>query len=209
MRPLFAPAVVVFSLGCALILALTAPVQAQVVGVEPLSHDFGDLKQQQTVSTTVTVTNNGAGLLQIENVEADCGCTIPTLEKYSLAPGESTEITIEFNSKKFNGKVRKVVHIETNDPLNPVVDVMIIANVHTPLIISPANQRLGFSQSLRGETPSRRATFTATGDEPLIISVDNTRKDLFDIVITNNLDGNPKMAAMDVTLRAEIGRAHV
>ena len=203
MRPLIAhvaPAAVVLTV----ITALISPATAQVVSVEPMSHDFGNLKQQQTVTTTVTVTNNGAALLQIQNVEADCGCTIPTLGKYSLAPGESTIVTIEFNSKKFNGNVRKVVHIETNDPLNPTVDVMITATVHTPLIINPANQRLGFSQSLRGETPSRRATFTATGDEALEVSVASTRKDLFDIKIVNNLDGNPKMSAMDVTLRPDM-----
>lgn len=203
MRPLIAhvaPTIAVLTL----MAVLMTPAAAQVVSVEPMSHDFGDMKQQQTVTTTVTVTNIGAGLLQIQNVEADCGCTIPTLEKYSLAPGESTVITIEFNSKKFNGNIRKVVHIETNDPLNPIVDIMITAKVHTPLIIDPANQRLGFSQSLRGETPSRRATFTATGDKDLVISVASTRKDLFDIKITNNLDGNPKMSAMDVTLRADM-----
>ncbi|MFT5232468.1 MAG: hypothetical protein ACI9UK_000195 [Candidatus Krumholzibacteriia bacterium] len=203
MRSLIAP--VAHSLAVfAVVFALVAPAQAQVIDVEPMSHDFGEMQQQETLTTTVKVTNTGAGLLQIENVEADCGCTIPTLEKYSLGPGESTDVTIEFNSKKFNGNIRKVVHIESNDPLNPIVDIMISAIVHTPLIISPVSQRIGFSQSLRGETPSRRVTFTATGDEPLVISIDNTRKDLFDIEIINSLDGNPKMAAMDVTVRPDM-----
>ena len=32
-------------------------------------------------TTTVTVTNKGAGLLRIQDVKADCGCTVPTLAK--------------------------------------------------------------------------------------------------------------------------------
>ncbi len=179
---------------------LVAPALAQVIKVTPMSHDFGDMKQQQTETTRVTVTNEGAGLLQIQNVDADCGCTIPTLNKYSLAPGESTDIIIEFSSKKFSGKVHKVIHIETNDPLNPTVDVMVTATVHTPLIIDPVSQRLGFSQSLQGETMSRLATLTATGDEPLVISAGKARKDLFEVKVINNLDGNPQMAAVEVTV---------
>jgi hypothetical protein len=198
MRQLIAPA----ALALILVTLLSVPATAQVIKVSPMSFDFGDMKQQQTETTKVTVTNEGAGLLQIQNVDADCGCTIPTLNKYSLAPGESTDIVIEFSSKKFSGQIRKVVHIETNDPLNPIVDVMITAMVHTPLIIDPVSQRLGFSQSLQGETVSRRATLTATGDEPLVISAGKTRKDLFEIEVINNLDGNPQMAAIEVTVPA-------
>ena len=74
------------------------------------------------------------------------------------------------------------------------------ATVHTPLLIDPVSQRLGFSQSLQGETVSRRAVLTATGDGPLVISADKARKDLFEVKIINNLDGNPKMAAVEVTV---------
>lgn len=196
------PAPIPFVLVAVVLAAVLVPLPAaaQVIEVSPRSFDFGDMKQQQTRTTSVTVTNKGAGLLRIENVDADCGCTVPTLAKNSLGPGESTEIVIEFSSKKFNGKVHKSVQIHTNDPLNPVVDVMITAFVHTPLIIDPASQRLGFSQSLVGETATRRAVFTATGDQPLEISVKNSRKGLFDLKVINNLDGNPQMAALEVTV---------
>ena len=203
MRHPNAPAVLALALGA---LAALAPLAAtaQVARVEPLSFDFGEMKQQQTINTKVTVTNDGAGILLIENVEADCGCTIPTLDKKSLAPGESTDIQIEFNSKKFHGKVIKSVHISTNDPLNSLIDVMITAVVQTPLIIDPVNQRIGFSQSLQGETVSRRATFTATGGEPLVVSLDEARKGLFEVKAVNNVDGNPLVAAIDVTVPADI-----
>jgi len=198
MRQSFTPAVLALALVALAPLAVTA----QVVKVEPLSHDFGDMKQQQTVTTTVTVTNEGGGLLQIEDVKADCGCTVPTLTKNSLAPGESTEVLIEFNSKKFRGKVTKGVHIQTNDPLNPTVDVMLTADVHTPLVVDPQSQRLGVTPHLQGEVHSRRATLTATGTEPLEISADKTLKGDFEVKVINNLDGNPQMAAVEVSAPA-------
>jgi hypothetical protein len=195
MRQSIAPVMVAL----VLVTCAALPVSAQVIKVSPMSHDFGDMKQQETRTTTVTVTNEGAGLLKIEEVKADCGCTVPTLDNDSLAPGESTEIVIEFSSKKFNGPVRKGVRIHTNDPLNPTVDVMIAANVHTALLIDPVSQRLGMSQHLQGEAVSKRAIFTATGDGPLEIAADKSRKGLFDIKVINNLDGDPKQAALEVT----------
>lgn len=185
-----------------------APAAAQVISVTPMSHDFGDMKQQETRTTKVTVSNNGAGLLTIEDVRADCGCTVPTLEKNSLAPGESTEIEIQFNSKKFNGHVIKTVSISSNDPLNPVMDVMVKANVHTPLIIDPVSQRLGFSRSLRGEVLTKEVVFKATELSPLEIAVDGTRKDLFQVAIHNGYEGDPQKAMLEVSVPvdAEPGR---
>ncbi len=105
MRHAIVPALLVLTLGVLAPFAATA----QVISVEPRSHDFGDMKQQETQTTTVKVTNNGGAVLLIENVEADCGCTVPSLSKKSLAPGESTDVLIEFSSKKFRGKVTKLV----------------------------------------------------------------------------------------------------
>jgi len=180
-------------------------VTAQVAKVTPMSYDFGQMKQMQTVHTVLTVTNEGAGRLQITSVDADCGCTVPTLETTSLSPGESTEIQIEFNSKRFNGKVHKAVHVNTNDPLNPVIDVMLTANVYAPLLIDPPSQRVGFSRSLVGESGTRRVVFTATGNAPLEISAGPTRKGLFDVKVINNLDGDPSMAAVEITRPATMG----
>ncbi|MCB1184075.1 DUF1573 domain-containing protein [bacterium] len=190
----------------ALALVVLAPLgaSAQVIEVSPMSFDFGPMDQQQTRTTTVTVTNKGAGTLQIEDVHADCGCTVPTLDTRSLGPGESTLITIEFSSKKFNGHVVKAVNISSNDPLNPQVTVMITAEVFAPMVIDPVSQRIGFTQSLSGEVMTRRAVFTKQTEGPLEISAAGTRKGLFEVKVINNLDGNPRTAALEVTLPADI-----
>ncbi len=184
--------------------ALTAlvalPAAAQVIDISPKSFDFGTMQQQETRETFITVTNNGGGLLELQDVHADCGCTVPTLTVKQLAPGESTHIDVTFNSKRFHGNVIKTVQITSNDPLNPTVDFMITADVQTALIIDPANQRLGFTRELVGAKQSGQVTFEATNQDRLEISVDETRKGLFQIHAVNNLDGDPRKAALEVTL---------
>lgn len=182
----------------------SAPAAAQVISVDPMSFDFGTMKQQQTKTVFVTVTNEGAGELRLLDVKADCGCTVPTLEKETLAPGESTKIEIQFNSKKFNGTVIKAINIKSNDPQNSQVDVIIKADVHTSLVINPVNQRVGFSRSLQGETFTKQVTFTAMTDPVLEITADKTRQDLFDVKTINGFEGDPKLSVLEITVPANM-----
>lgn len=183
----------------ALIALAALPAAGQVIKVEPRAYDFGTMKQQESRTTFLTVTNEGAGQLAIANVEADCGCTVPTLATNLLGPGESTQIEVRFDSKKFHGKQHKSIQIHSNDPMNPVVDVMIMADVQTPLVIDPPTQRLGFTRSLVGDEQSGRVVFTAT-EQDLEIAVDDTRKGIFAVRAVNRLDGDPRRAALEVAL---------
>ncbi len=181
-----------------------APATAQVISVNPMSFDFGDMPQQADRSATVTVTNEGAAELRILDVKADCGCTVPTLTRHNLGPGESTEIEINFNSKKFHGTVIKSVTVLSNDPLNPEIEVIFKATVNTPLLIDPVTNRVGFSRSLMGEVMTKHVTFTATVAPKLEISADKSRMGLFQVKTVNNYEGDPKVAILEVTVPADI-----
>lgn len=183
-----------------LLAAAALPAAGQVIAISPSAYDFGQMNQQESRTTFIEVTNQGAGLLVLENVEADCGCTVPTLTVKQLVPGESTQIEVRFDSKKFNGKVHKTVQIFSNDPINPVVDFLITAEVMTPLIIDPANQRLGFVRAPIGSEQSGRVTFEATELAKLEISADETRKGVFKVRTVNGIDGDPQKAALEVVL---------
>jgi hypothetical protein len=181
-----------------------AATMAQVISVEPRSFDFGDMPQLADRTGTVTVTNKGGALLRILDVKAECGCTVPTLTKNSLGPGESTEIEINFNSKKFNGKVMKAVNIISNDPNASQVDIIIQATVHTPLIVDPVTNRVGFTRSLQGKVMTRNVTFTATVAPQLEIKADRSRMGLFQVNAVNNYQGDPKVAVLEVTVPADM-----
>jgi uncharacterized protein DUF1573 len=173
---------------------------AQDISIYPATIDLGAMEQMQEKEASVTVTNNGDGQLIIQNVEADCGCTVPTLAKDTLGPGESTVINIVFNSKKFHGKIIKMVTIESNDRRKPITEVLLTANIRTALIVDPANLHVGFTRALGGEDRTKQVTFTATEEVDLEVNCSSTRKNEFDIRVINDFEGNSKVSVVEVTL---------
>ncbi len=87
--------------------------------LQQTSFDFGDIKQGDKVSHTFVLTNGGGDLLKISDVKASCGCTAAAPDKNELAPGESTNLVVTFNSAGRMGKQSKTVRIYSNDPENP------------------------------------------------------------------------------------------
>lgn len=205
MRRITQSAVLVAALAGLLAALLPAgAASAQSLKLEPSSIDLGTMKQMDTRTVKVKVSNVGAGLLVIEDVRADCGCTVPELKVKSLKAGESTDLVVNFDSKQFNGQVHKLVKITSNDPDRRVVDLPLTANVKAVLVVDPVSERLGFSSSLRGEVATRNITFTAP-DVNLVLKADKTQKGLFDVKVTNNVGGDPHKAQVEVTRPARMG----
>ncbi len=186
--------------GLVLSVMLVGTAEGQVLHLDKESIDFGNMNQNESRDTQVTVTNKGGATLVISEVNADCGCTVPTLARQKLSPGESTVIDINFNSKKFHGHVTKLVHVISNDPDFPDKSIYIQADVFSSLLIDPASQRLGFSQSPVGTSLTQEATFTATEAPELIIKASKSRKNLFNVSVVNNVDGNPQKSSLVITL---------
>ena len=76
--------------------------------------DFGKIQEGEKVSHTYQFTNTGAEPLLISNAKGSCGCTVPQFPKEPIAPGESGEITVVFNSKSKKGKRNQKVTITAN-----------------------------------------------------------------------------------------------
>ena len=95
---------------------------AQVIGPKASSQqmefDFGTIEQGKIVTHNFILVNNGGDLLKIIDVHASCGCTAAKPDKNELAPGESTNIKVDFNSAGKMGKQEKYVLVKTNDPNN-------------------------------------------------------------------------------------------
>jgi hypothetical protein len=116
-----------------LIITISVAGFAQLMGpkllVLPTEHEFGKINQGDKVTHVFVLTNNGGDLLVIENVQASCGCTAATPEKNELAPGESTNLEVVFNSAGRNGAQKKNITIKSNDPENPLIKLTITATV--------------------------------------------------------------------------------
>lgn len=78
-----------------------------IILVEDSTFNFGQIKEGDKVSHTYTVQNVGDKPLFIANVATSCGCTAPEYPKEPIQPGESGEVTLEFNSAGKRGPQTK------------------------------------------------------------------------------------------------------
>ena len=95
-------------------------------------HDFGPIMDVESYQTTFPFVNSGSGSLVIEQVKAGCGCTTPELEKKVFAPGEASEIRVNFKPKGA-GRQTKRITVYSNDPDEPVITLAIKADI-TPFV---------------------------------------------------------------------------
>ncbi len=95
--------------------------------------DFGEVYTGAVVKKNIILKNVGKDTLNVDNVSTSCGCTATLLSKNAIAPKDSGNLQITFDSKKFTGKVEKAVTFETNDTTQKKVRIIFNAEV-TPLL---------------------------------------------------------------------------
>jgi hypothetical protein len=83
--------------------------------------DLGKQKEGKEIEITFRFKNTGSKNLVIQNVTAQCGCTIPEKPEKPFAPGEEGVIKAKYNGSG-HAETRKEVYVTANT--NP-------ANTHT------------------------------------------------------------------------------
>ncbi len=135
----------------------SAPVEAIAKGVSPVSvddlpvaegqpriwideltkdsgfvYDLGRIDAYAVTEQTFTIRNLGTADLVIEKVNATCGCTAAVLESSKIPPGATTTIRVAYdpNVNQEQGKfIQKQIQIKSNDPVAPVIEFAIEADV--------------------------------------------------------------------------------
>lgn len=78
-------------------------------------HDFGEVEEGDIVEHTFSFKNTGDAPLIISSAKASCGCTVPSYPKNeAIAPGDSGEMTVKFNTRGKPNKQMKTVRITAN-----------------------------------------------------------------------------------------------
>ena len=90
---------------------------------DSLEYNFGTIKEGEHVKHNFKFKNTGKGNLIISDARASCGCTIPEYPEDPIAPGESSEIKVDFNSanKAMDIEIVKSVTIIANTQPNKIV----------------------------------------------------------------------------------------
>ena len=77
-------------------------------------HDFGIILQGEKVSYTFKYKNIGNTDLIIKDATASCGCTVPHFSREPIAPGQTGEIEVVFDSGNRTGRQTKTITVWTN-----------------------------------------------------------------------------------------------
>ena len=101
---------------------LTAPAENETVPDGPIAtvafaettHEFGTIAEGDVVEHTFVFTNTGSTPLIIQDAKASCGCTVPKKPEQPVAPGETGEIQVRFNSQGKPGVQNKTVTVTAN-----------------------------------------------------------------------------------------------
>lgn len=97
--------------------------------VDPHEWDFGKIKQEQILKHDFVFKNETAAALNITGINTSCGCTASSADKKSLKPGESTAISVTFNSKKYSGEIKQYIYVNTDNADSPITKFVIKAQV--------------------------------------------------------------------------------
>ncbi|HOJ38109.1 MAG TPA: DUF1573 domain-containing protein [Ignavibacteriales bacterium] len=91
--------------------------------------DFGNVKEGEIINYPLKLKNTGKKPLIISNINPSCGCTVVNFSKKELLPGEETTVDIKLDTKGFSGRIKKSVHIFSNNKFQNVVTFYMFANV--------------------------------------------------------------------------------
>ena len=76
--------------------------------------DFGTVTSGEKVEHAYKFTNTGTEPLIISDAKGSCGCTVPEWPKEPIAPGESSQIMVRFDSSNKSGNQSKRVTLTAN-----------------------------------------------------------------------------------------------
>jgi Protein of unknown function (DUF1573) len=77
-------------------------------------HDFGKVTEGPQATTEFSVKNIGKEPLTISNVQASCGCTVPSWTKEPIAPGATGNIKAIYNTQGRPGPFTKSLTVSTS-----------------------------------------------------------------------------------------------
>lgn len=86
---------------------------------------FGTVKEGTEINHAFIIANKGQAPLRIEKVKSGCGCT--TVDYTSeIQPNAEGRIVIKANTSGYHGReFSKTIQVETNDPKNKILTLLI------------------------------------------------------------------------------------
>ena len=151
---------------------VVAPEETPDIIVDPTFLNFGNLNADgDSVTETVTITNEGLDTLEISSVQLDIASSVftisPLIGNNKLDPEESATFTVTYDPETYETNSNSI-SVLSNDPNNYEVPVTLLGDGSAP-IISIEPETFDFETVLVGCEESLDVTLTNIGDVDLVI----------------------------------------
>src|SRR3954449_2982924 len=103
-----------FVTACACLALAAAPAAAKPWAdgfFEQQSHDFGSVPRGPMMTHYYRLTNNSQVPLHIAGVRVSCGCTSASALQQDIAPGQSTAILAQMDTRRFVGAKQVTIFV--------------------------------------------------------------------------------------------------
>lgn len=127
MKKVFLSLALVFGV-IAFVGAQTPVATGPAINVDKEVHDYGDVPYNGDGTCEFKVTNTGNEPLILSKCKGSCGCTVPKCDPNPILPGESSIISVKYDTKR-SGPINKSVTINSNAVNDPAKVVRIKGNV--------------------------------------------------------------------------------
>jgi hypothetical protein len=100
--------------------------------------DFGKIYEDRALTHTFVIKNTGTAPLQIEDVDPDCACTVPSYDK-TIPPGGQGEITLTLKPFSVIHQFKKETKVRLNDPDRPLLHLTLTGVAQPFIEIQPSH----------------------------------------------------------------------
>lgn len=167
--------------------------------------DFGCVPKGGPVSHIFQVKNIGEDTLIIVRVRPGCGCTTVPLSKDRLAPNETSDLEVIFDSEKIRkGKTSKSIQITSNDPTKPFQDIHFTARVgESNSLVKLTPEEIRFDTIYRVKEAKQKFTVENISGEELSIDLIDAPKHFVDLNVKDDSLKPSEKAEISVELKKD------
>jgi len=120
------------------VLPIPAAGAAPHAAVRETSFDFGKIYEDRALTHTFVIKNTGTAPLNIEDVDPDCACTVPSFDK-TIPPGGQGDITLTIKPFSVIHQFKKETKVRLNDPDQPMLSLTMTGVAQPFIEIQPSH----------------------------------------------------------------------
>jgi hypothetical protein len=120
------------------VLPIPAAGAAPHAAVRETSFDFGKIYEDRALTHTFVIQNTGTAPLNIEDVDPDCACTVPSFDK-TIPPGGQGNISLTLKPFSVIHQFKKETKVRLNDPDQPMLHLTMTGVAQPFIEIQPSH----------------------------------------------------------------------